>query len=495
MGLAAAQARFLHLTGRKTNVEYEGQQVNQARTALANQSANYYNQLLMINVPTPPSTTDFTKVVYTFEEGQTSNQITFMVAKPNGEYMVSYKSSWQNDFALLTGDANIVVSLGEDDETFKLYDEFINGTAGGCYTCLVDSNPPQSSAQQMEHIAHVINHMLGPGNYTTSEGNNVTVKSNGTNTMDTIYWTVPQPPFGGDAQIMSQIADKLRGTTTAQKLTDLLYDTRTAYAEGRTDNNTMIPLKNRLINIVNTDLKATLNRNFMVGGDNLRVAGYIGEVNYNADGSIKSYIGDDKYLKTLSVKELNELVAEESRYIQELDKKFGSNTWLVRYVENTTSGQYEAQYYSRDELCDAYYNEYDGSESSIKYHYVGAEKETAEIKGVTARFGKDASGRYTSITIHADDPILASTYALKTDITTDQVAYENAMNQYYYNKNEYDQTIQQINAKIKLVQEKDRSLELKLRQLDTEQAAITQEFEAVQKVLEKNTENSFNLFG
>ena len=47
MGMAASQARYLALTARKTNTEWEGQQINQARTALANQSANLFNQLLI----------------------------------------------------------------------------------------------------------------------------------------------------------------------------------------------------------------------------------------------------------------------------------------------------------------------------------------------------------------------------------------------------------------------------------------------------------------
>lgn len=55
MGMAASQARFLGLTARKTNVEYEGQQVNQQRTTLSNQSANYYNDLLGMSVPVPAS--------------------------------------------------------------------------------------------------------------------------------------------------------------------------------------------------------------------------------------------------------------------------------------------------------------------------------------------------------------------------------------------------------------------------------------------------------
>lgn len=69
MGMAASQARFLGLTARKTNVEYEGQQINQQRTALSNQSANYYNDLLGMTVPTPPSVDSYTKTTYSFEDG------------------------------------------------------------------------------------------------------------------------------------------------------------------------------------------------------------------------------------------------------------------------------------------------------------------------------------------------------------------------------------------------------------------------------------------
>ena len=87
--MAASQARFLGLTARKTNVEYEGQQVNQQRTALSNQSANYYNQLLGMSVPVPPSVNDYTKTVYTFDDGSLSNSITALIANGDGTYKVS----------------------------------------------------------------------------------------------------------------------------------------------------------------------------------------------------------------------------------------------------------------------------------------------------------------------------------------------------------------------------------------------------------------------
>ena len=69
MGMAASQARWISLAARKSNVEYEGQQINQARTALANQSSELWNQLYDMDVPTAPSKNDYTTTQYPFENG------------------------------------------------------------------------------------------------------------------------------------------------------------------------------------------------------------------------------------------------------------------------------------------------------------------------------------------------------------------------------------------------------------------------------------------
>ena len=94
MGMAASQARWLALTARKTNVEYEGQQIHQARTALANKSANTFNELLALEVPTAPSTQDFTKIKYTYEDGTVTEAIenmTQITNDPDGyNYMVTH---------------------------------------------------------------------------------------------------------------------------------------------------------------------------------------------------------------------------------------------------------------------------------------------------------------------------------------------------------------------------------------------------------------------
>ena len=120
MGMAASQARFLGLTARKTNVEFEGQQINQQRTTLSNQSANYYNDLLGMSVPVPPSVDDYTKTVYTFEDGALTNQITAMIAQNDGTYTVSYLRQWTDDFSVVGASTSIVnrntKKQGESDE-------------------------------------------------------------------------------------------------------------------------------------------------------------------------------------------------------------------------------------------------------------------------------------------------------------------------------------------------------------------------------------------
>ncbi len=55
--------------------------------------------------------------------------------------------------------------------------------------------------------------------------------------------------------------------------------------------------------------------------------------------------------------------------------------------------------------------------------------------------------------------------------------------------------MEDINAKLDIVQQHDKSLELKLKALDTEQDAISNEMDAVKKVVDKNVEGTFKTFG
>ena len=80
MGMAASQARYLGLTARKINVEYEGQQVNQQRTALANESAGLFRQLMSLENPVAPSQNAYYENVYTYSdtEATTDGKVTIV---------------------------------------------------------------------------------------------------------------------------------------------------------------------------------------------------------------------------------------------------------------------------------------------------------------------------------------------------------------------------------------------------------------------------------
>lgn len=142
MGLAASQARYLSLTARKTNVEYEGQQINQQRTALANQSAGLFNQMLALEVPTPPLATDFSKTVYTYVDTSNSENITLdsiyknPTINPNEQPTYTISGSTKKASVLSSvgkivptgeGSNRYNISLKEDNETYQIS---VNGGIG-----------------------------------------------------------------------------------------------------------------------------------------------------------------------------------------------------------------------------------------------------------------------------------------------------------------------------------------------------------------------------
>ncbi len=394
MGMAASQARFLGLTARKTNVEFEGQQINQQRTTLSNQSANYYNQLLGMAVPVPPSVDDYTKTVYTFEDGALSNSISSMIAQAGGLYLISYTSSWTDDFAAVSAGQSIVTKNSNPDPNKT--NNAINGVVYGV------------GAKELRRMGDAFK---------------LDVYKDDKKTGTSVY--MKNGKYYSDAECKTEIKD---ADKSSYKLNE----------------------------------------------------------NYN-----------DEYLKSLSLDQLEKLQEEEEQYISILNKQYapdGNETWMVRYVQNTSTGTWSPFFNKKSVLDKAIYSDNGSSQSNIPAYTIGSAQKTEEVKGVQARMEQDASGRIISVTLNpgnADEV----TYAVTTNTTTDQAKYNDAMNQYEYDKYQYDQSIQEINAKIEIIQSEDKNLELRLKQLDTEQDAISTEMDAVQKVIEKNTESTFKTFG
>jgi len=407
MGMSASVLRNHALVARKTNVEYEGQQINQQRTTLANQSANYYNQLLGMTVPVPPSVDSYTKVVYSFEDGALTNSLTALMAQANGKFTVSYLRAWTDDFSPVSASTSIVTRN--------------------------DSNNYSIGAAKLRELGEAISEYDFSYKYVDNGITTVVTKDPN----DDQYYTTDE-----------------NGNKTLFTISD--------------------PTK--------------LSQN--------------------------AYTGNDAYLKTLTPDEITKLREEEQYYKTMLEDKYGvdSKGWLVRYVENSSTGKYTPYFYqaskvfNSDDGGSAIYSETGSSQNNIPCYTIGSSNKTEEVKAIKdCAIERDSTGRYINIAFPEVDEngevikdsngntVYGATYALTTNTITDQDAYTDAMNQYEYNKYEYDQSIEEINAKIAIIQQQDKNLELKLKQLDTEQKAISTEMEALSDVIKKNIE-SFKAF-
>lgn len=323
MGMSASQMRYCMLTGRKADVEFQGQQINQQRTTLATQTSGYNNQLLDLQVPTPPSSDNYVRTAYTF----TSN-----------------------------GETRTV--------TGTVYNTTSNATTGaiaGTYTV----------------------------NYTTDS-----ITSQGKSSGSSIFanaGTTGNPVY-----------------TTSQGTILTLCDTNPASA------------------------------------------------NYNAtDAANTSLIKTDCGLDATSTF-YKYTSSNGTRYVTQAD--------LAQFANTTTA-------------ISTYYVDENASVTT-----------NSRMNGASVVWSD--TGRMTSITDSN-----GTEYSLNVTTTNDETAYNDAYNEYQYQKAQYDQEITAINAKISIIQSQDKKLELKLQDLDTQQEAINTEMDAVKKVIDKNIEQTFKAFG
>ena len=358
MGMAASQARFLSLTARKTNVEYEGQQINQQRTTLSNESSNYYSQLCNLVVPTPPSSEDYTKTVYSFVDGSETNTINSIIAQKEGLYLLNYTQSFETENVVANGS---VVTTRMMNSTTQEYEYYVGATK----LRTIDPNA-----------------------------------------------TITSPEIVNDSYLGQLLV------------------------EGKSD-------------------------------------------------------------------EVQKILDLENQYLTMLREKYsaGKETdWFVKYQKNSTTGAYEPVFYNKEQVENADYSDKTGASlSGIRSYVYGHTIETREVKNAQARVEQDTSGRFVSVFIYDLDAEgkrkdTGTEYTLKATTESDERGYNDAMNQYNYDKAKYDQEIQAINAKIEVIQGQDKDLELRLKQLDTEENAISTEMEAVKKVIQKNVESSFKTF-
>ncbi len=416
MGMAASQARYLGLTARKTNVEYEGQQINQARTALSNQSANTFNELLALEVPTAPSTQDYTTLQYSYEDGLTGETITSMTPLENDPDGYNYLV------------------------THYHYSDVYTGI--------------QSKKTNPQVVLD-----------TKSEQGNI---NNG---------SVTQNPADGSYSVDGNVVSKYDPNSAEQKnvYDKLIQD----YPDlGKED----------LDNIYTyTDADGLMHFTTQTDLDNA-VAGTGNSNEYHINAGVPTYVGNCE----VTAYDPND--PEQKAAYEQICKEFPNENFASSDSIYTWEFQGKRYFASLEDLTTSAISAPDPSkptENQAKLTVYNAEDIKTKIEKQEKAFvDLDENGRPQ--TIRFEDS--TATYALNTETITDEDAYQDAMNQYNYDMQVYEKKIADINAKTEKIQQQDRTLELRLKQLDTEQEALQTEMEAVKKVIDKNIESTFKTF-
>jgi len=622
MGMSASQARFLSLTARKTNVEYEGQQINQQRTTLSNESSNYYSQLTSMSVPVPPSTADYTKVTYTFNDGSAKNTITSLVATRNtaksGLYMLNYVQEIPSHNMIVSGTSivtktddkynigtvelqqagsddsvekftkagipyEIVVSMSAEERANKLKVEqqyvamasekyanedwlvrYQRNSSTGSYEAVLYS---LKELQNVDYNQKTGASLSGVRQYVfgeTTESREIknaqaklTQDATGRYQTITIYSDdeISVSTTQGDTRTQSQINSAEAWRAREPKLSDyvdtysspLLYDkyySATAPCRDRADvywhsgcykhvlahmldlsldtdgriNRDAYPkaysssISNgndvviNAVDITGSDIYARYN----LSSDMTDVSNAIRD-GYQPEGKTKKYkVTTSAYADTSTVV---------GRYLSDYYIRQGNPTNTQKllsnyYVDsngdivNKTLEQKCVDLYKAVDLYnnDPALNGLEINDYSILYSILTSvnddiqtftlndeddyQKALKDWQDSEPKFSEPVIGDINSYSINGT----GTTYTLTATTETDDAAYNDAMNQYYYDKAQYDQRVQEVNAKIEIIQVQDKNLELKLKQLDTEQNAIQTEMDAVKKVISKNVESSFKTF-
>ena len=327
MGMSASQMRYCMLTGRKSDIEYQGQQINQQRTTLATQSSVMNEQLLTLAVPTPPSTDDYVRTVYKFNNGGQECMLTGKVVYD------SATGTWDVGYARTDS-----IEKGEKFGQFRFDKNVIpeEKDASGNVT-----KPAQTQ-------------------YLTKEGT-------------LMHKVVTDPTADGYDFAQASDVEMIRKDCNKPSEDFYVYNTSSGYR-------------------------------------------------YVAEG--------------------------------DLEDKAGTSDGISTYVINQNAQK----------------------------------TESATMKGCQVEYNE--KNRITRI-IDSE----CTVYQMSIETQHDEDAYKDAYNQYEFDKYEYEQKMNEINAKLELIQSQDKQLELKLSNLDTEQSAVSTEMDAVKKVLDKNVESTFKTFG
>ena len=433
MGMSASQARYLSLTAQQTNLEFQGQQINQERTILSQQVSDLYNNLLNMSVPTPPSTQDYTKVEYAGKIGATKYNFDASSVKPgaNNTYIVRVnQSAYGNSLQKNVGVASVAY-----------------GTAKGLDTevKLVSTAKP-ATKDDIDSTQHWVLEL----NSISTEPTTVDPAKHWVNTGTELRPATSTDKGKGYAWFESTGVYR-RATETDYSSTNLAWfkedpkaatPDATVHDEVTVNGHPLFTLKEAIDgNIITSEQKQA----YEAAIDNAGLK----------DPEGKPYPYESFYLFLDDNGNVNFVIKPD------IDDK-NNNATTFAYVAN---GEYDNSKEYAD--CKLSFDPENGRITELSIPNYAADGKTIVS--------------YSSMEVSANT-------------VTDELAYSEAMAQYEYDQHIYDKKQQEINKKTEIIQQQDRNLELKLQRLDTQRTQITTEIEAVKKVMNDNIESSFKAF-
>lgn len=616
MGMAASSLRFAQLTARKNQVEFEGQQINQQRLTLSQKSSAIYNDMLTKQVPTAPDPSQFTKIVYKFNNGGGTSSIINLAKKTSGayNYNITYKRPKTTNTLSKSSFSNVGFSsqigvTGQDKTTADYYARTatINGVpynlslVGGNTAAerLQTYKSTLETYQNMKTIEEQISSLSSKkATDTVSSSTQQSIKSalglDITSTDPTERNSIEKALFGETGQgglcvenpypekidlsmtdypsgteqqaaynmavalgitgksdvtlatnltpdNMNDVLDKiisdnmsgnlkavLTGSESGSSLTDEWKFATSADSNKNVTQNDIINKFSGLNELARTELANLLAQYAKDSNSNIDDKYKVLSTDYTnhdkyenygqAANSLYSIANGDSADETVTNEQmiamLEELLKETSKtedgktYQSSGDYKTGEvDPAFVQYqssvatpgIQNVGEGQilYEYaddngekcyMYVSVDNILDDKSNTYADSvqiyENSL--NYLDGEYET-EQQDANVIMSED--GQVVKITF-ADGTVVAPEIVTEMD----DAAYDQAMVEYEYKKEVYDKEMNDANAKVKIIQAQDQKLEVRLKQLDTEQKAIQTEIDAVKSVRDKAIESSFKTF-
>lgn len=451
MGLSASQARLLSLTARQSNLEYEGQQINQQRTTLSNESSNYYNSLLEMEVPVPPSSNDYTKIVYTFTIGGNKATIDETLPQEDGNGNTTYIISYTTELSTIGVQENTSYKTAA---SAKRTEGAVNEYKGDfnekdTYYLSTMNRVSQDELSELKKTKGTQAYVLGDaGN--ANDANTIIIGKDGYQISKDQYNNYDKTADADKIKACSFYIPEVGKTADGK---DVVID---------------VNKQRYVLSYAQIPNEKTFNE---YKNDN---------TNKHKSMIFRYEEGNDKGFYSYKASSGNDYTVVDSKY---------EESFINAGLEMNDYYQYEAssgiRFVKREDV-EGNLNNQSRTITTFAVSTIDVTKKNT-LSGATVEF--DSSGRISSIT---DEE--GNTYTMTASTETDNQAYDDAYNQYEYNQYVYDQKQTEINANIEILQAQDKSLELRLSTLDTQHSAIQTELEAVKKVMSKNIDNSFKTF-